>query len=191
MSCMKIKYTISVVIFLVISCTRPQQKKTEKSGLSNVIDSVIYDDLKFGITRIELLKQFSISPQQNIMSEPLFDDDVTEVEGSVDIKSHHFVVYHYFDTQDSLYRVKAEFRTADQPEYDNTVWDIAEILYMHYGIPKRWKTIPGSYKFSWDLKNKQIFLEAGCFMQNCLVEVSITELRLFIKNRDKINPGPT
>ena len=117
--------------------------------------------------------------------------DVVEVEGRKDIMDHQFVIYHYFDIDDSLYRIKAEYRTENEMEYKDAAMDIAKMIYIPYGIPKKWKTVPGSYKFSWELKNKQIFLEFGSFLSNYMVEVMITELRLFIKNRDRIIPNDT
>lgn len=189
---MKHLYSYSLfLLFLVFcfSCAKPKEEIREPYKLSDITDSVVYEDLKFGITRNDLLKRFSNPPQQNIMSEPIFDTDVVEVEGRIDIKNHHFITYYYFDPQDSLYRVAAEFRSENINEYEKACRKVAYLLYIPYGIPKKWKTIQGSYKFSWDLKNKQIFLECGCFMNNCLLEVMTTEIRLFIKNRDRIIPG--
>jgi hypothetical protein len=176
-------------ISFLISCSKPKEIKSGTYQLSDITDSAIYDDLKFGITRADLLKKIPGSPQQNIMSEPIFDTDVVEIEDGIDIQDHHFVLYYYFDIHDSLYRIKGEYRTENEMEYKDAAMDIAKMIYVPYGIPKRWKTVPGSYKFSWELKNKQIFLEFGSFISNYIVEIMITELRLFIKNRDRIIPN--
>jgi hypothetical protein len=181
-------FILMASIFL-FACGKSKPEVLETDKLSELTDSVIYEDLKFGITRSTLLKRFSDTPQQNIMSEPLFDTNVVEVEDAIDINGHHFIVYHYFDIHDSLYRVRAEYRAENPDKYEDAARTVAKILYVHYGVPKKWKTVINSYKFSWDLKNKQIFLEMGCFITNCIVEVSVTELRLFIKNRDRVIPG--
>lgn len=178
----------TILVLAFFSCTKPKLETPAPYKLSEITDSVIYQDLKFGITRNELLMRISSPAIENIMSEPIFDTNVVEVEDRIVVDQYPFRVFYYFEIDDSLYRVRAEHRCENAALHKRACFKTASIIYLHYGIPKRWKTIPGSYKFSWDLKNKQIFLECGCFMSNCLLEVMITEIRLFIKNRDRIIP---
>jgi hypothetical protein len=184
--------TLLFFILIAIGCTgvpgckKPRIENVSKDKLSNQVDSVIYRDLKFGITKKNFSKIQKYSLTVNRMSEPVFNSIVTEVEDSITIETHPFKVFYYFDADDSLYRVKAQQPHQSSPgKHKATYTSLGMLIYHTYGVPVPWKTIGTWKKFIWELKNKQIILEYGCFEGDCFVECTVTELRLFMKNKKK------
>jgi hypothetical protein len=170
----------------VPGCKKPGKEKVSKNKLSNQVDSVIYGDLKFGITKKDFSKIRMGSLTVNRMSEPAFNSIVTEIEDSVTIETHPLKVFYYFDVDDSLYRVKAEQPHQSSPiEHRATYTSLGMLIYHAYGVPVPWKTIGSWKKYCWELKNKRVILEYGCLEGDCFVECTVSELRLFNKNKRK------
>ncbi len=182
---------ILLVLFGLIFITackkeKPQTPLKTEPDLSTLIDSTAFGDIKFGICRNDFLKKMGEEPVQNQMSEPVFDGTITEVENTVDIGSYQFKGYYYFDQDDSLYKVHLSkyFKNKyPRDDYHSAYDSIYNPMKIKYGYGVKEKTIETQKIISWSLKNKRIRLENLCYQQDCIIECSIIETRLYEKNK--------
>jgi hypothetical protein len=177
-----------VLLFFCWSCKpKPKFSVVMDFDLTKQIDSTAFGDIKFGITRSEFLSGCITPPIENRITEPFFDGLITELESPVSLGEHNFTGYYYFDAEDSLYKVVIiKHSESKYPRVYHAAYDtLHQYMRTRYGKGKPVPAMEGEKRLYWGLKNKKIELSDICFQGDCIIECTVTETRLFEKNKKK------
>jgi hypothetical protein len=158
---------------------------THRPDHSQTVDSIAFGNIRFGMDRNSFLRTFAKPPVENKMSEPQFDEMVTEVEMPVTVGEFTYRGFYYFDKKERLYKIHMEYQNEKRlvkTDYNEAYENLYEDLKSKYGPGISLNTMPGLKSNTWIFKNKKIELTGSCLASNCSMECSIIETNMFKEN---------